>query len=325
MTFPHLAGRAERLARELDLSPPAAQWVALAALHAGCFLRSQYCAYSGHSREAARLLVQQLIERRFAAETPCGELGRACRLTSKAIYHALGAAELRHHRRARLPVLYRRLLSLDYVLERPDLPWLGTAAEKLACFDKLGVPRLLLPRRVYRGAAGGAVRYFVNQHLIAVDAAARSAVFVYVDSEEQTHKGLRSWRRDRGALWRRLYDLGFRLSIVHAGRHRKLSRNVQTLFQHWARIPRSRQDINELSAELGRLEEALEKNDKAVLDEYGGFSRALSYAGELEGRLEHKNEIVGYEASYEVWLSQRLRPKAGERRRRRSIWDDLGA
>ena len=90
MTFPHLTARAETLARELDLSPPAAEWVALAALHAGCFLRSQYCKYSGHSREAARLFVGSLMERRLAAEHDAGPLGLLCRLTSKAVYRALG-------------------------------------------------------------------------------------------------------------------------------------------------------------------------------------------------------------------------------------------
>ena len=107
MTFPHLDGRAEMLARELDLSAQAAEWVALAALHSGCFLRSQYCAYSGHSREAARLLVGSLMERRIAEDRPFEEHGLLCRLTSKAVYRALGVAEIRHHRRASRPVLYR--------------------------------------------------------------------------------------------------------------------------------------------------------------------------------------------------------------------------
>ena len=40
---------------EFGLSSQATEWVAVAALLAGCFLWSQYCAYSGHSREAARL------------------------------------------------------------------------------------------------------------------------------------------------------------------------------------------------------------------------------------------------------------------------------
>ena len=54
----------------------------------------------------------------------------------------------------------RLLLSLDYVLEHPDLPWLPTEPEKVRAFEALGIERRLLPRRVYRGPAGNTRRYF---------------------------------------------------------------------------------------------------------------------------------------------------------------------
>ena len=50
----------------------------------------------------------------------------------------------------------RRLLSFDYVIEHPDLPWLPTESEKVAAFEALGIGRSAMPVRVYRGAAGGA-------------------------------------------------------------------------------------------------------------------------------------------------------------------------
>ena len=46
MTFPHLNGRAEKLAEEFQLAPETAEWIAVTALHAGCFLRTQYHCYS---------------------------------------------------------------------------------------------------------------------------------------------------------------------------------------------------------------------------------------------------------------------------------------
>ena len=49
------------------------------------------------------------MERRIAAEHDAGPLGLLCRLTSKAVYRALGAAEIRHRRRVSRPILYRRL------------------------------------------------------------------------------------------------------------------------------------------------------------------------------------------------------------------------
>ena len=54
----------------------------------------------------------------------------------------------------------RRLPSLDYVLEHPNLPWLPTEAEKVAAFEALGIDRGILPQRVYRGAAGNLRRTF---------------------------------------------------------------------------------------------------------------------------------------------------------------------
>ena len=127
---------------------------------AGCFLRAQYCAFSGHSREAARLFTGSLIRKHIAEEQPLEEQGLLCRLTSKALYRALGIPEIRHHRRASHPVLYRCLLAHDYVLDHPHLLWLHTEAEKLVCFDALNIPRLELPCRIYDGVAGRARRYF---------------------------------------------------------------------------------------------------------------------------------------------------------------------
>ena len=39
----------------------------------------------------------------------------------------------------------RRLLSLDYVLEHPGLPWLPTESEKVGAFEALGIERRIAP------------------------------------------------------------------------------------------------------------------------------------------------------------------------------------
>ena len=48
----------------------------------------------------------------------------------------------------------RRLLSLDFVLDQPDLPWLATEQEKVARFEQLGIDPELLPKRIYYDRAG---------------------------------------------------------------------------------------------------------------------------------------------------------------------------
>ena len=87
-------------------------------------------------------------------------IGRVCRIYARSLYRALGAEHIRYRRTASPGVLMRHLLSLDYVLDHSRLPWLATEPEKVAAFEALGIERLLLPQRVYRGAAGNLWRYF---------------------------------------------------------------------------------------------------------------------------------------------------------------------
>ena len=314
MTFPHLNGRAEKLAQELDLAPGPAEWIAVAALHAGCFLRSQYCDCFQHSSVSAKNFAEKLVKQKLVVEMPVDGLGLLCRVTNKGVYRAVGAADSRHRRLTGWPYMYRRLLSLDYVIDHPALPWLPTEDEKLACFAALDISRAVLPHRLYRGITGVAKRYFANKHPIAVDSQAKSAVFAYVDSDEQSPQGLRSWRKEHAPLWSALYRQGFRLTIVHAGRDPKLSTSVKRLFARWRKAAASEQQLTELTMKVQRLKQALIDDDDELLDrEFGGFSKALQYAGELEGQLKQKGEIAGYEAAYDVWLSRRIRPK-GENR-----------
>ena len=58
---------------------------------------------------------------------------RAVLLTGKALYRALGIPDVRHRRGkgATTHVLMRRVLSLDYLIERPTLGWLPTEDDKV--------------------------------------------------------------------------------------------------------------------------------------------------------------------------------------------------
>ena len=76
-------------------------------------------------------------------------------------------------------VLPPRLLSLDYVVEHPGLPWLPIKPEEVCAFEALDMERRLLPSRLYRGAVGDSRRYFPRKLPIALEA--DRAVFVYVD------------------------------------------------------------------------------------------------------------------------------------------------
>ena len=313
MRFPHLDGRVEKLSKELGLAPDKAEWLAAAALHSGCFLRSQYCEYcelkDDNMRKVAERFVKALTLQNLTIEIPVEKLGLLTRITSKKIYRVLGAADSRHRRLASWPIMHRRLLSLDYVLDHPKLSWLPTEADKVNCFDALETPRNEIPSRVYGGAANRTVRYFANKHPIAVDRNSKTAVFVYVDSEERTTKGLESWRDEHAALWSRLCRLGFRLNIVHAGSKSRLSDKARKLFRIWHLSTSPSASPEEIRAELDELRRAFETGDDAALDPYGGLNEALRMSFDLKQRLERSSVNTGYEADYGVWNSQRIQPR----------------
>ena len=186
VTVPTLQDRA-RVLEPLGWSGREAEWIALVALHTGVFTRSQYGAYvnSGDNRKPAAALVRALIDKKLATEDerlmlPGG--ARAVLLTGKAPYRALGIPDVRHRRAkdATTQVLMRRLLSLDYLIERPTLGWLPTEADKVQRFEALGIDRGTFPYRMYGPHGKPQIpRYFAFKLPIAVDE--QMATFVYVD------------------------------------------------------------------------------------------------------------------------------------------------
>ena len=157
-TVPTLQDHARKLA-PLGWTGREAEWLALVALHSGAFTRSQWCEFfDGANREAARVFVRGLIEKKLAFEDerpifPGG--ARAVLLTGKPLYHALGIPDVRHRRSkdATTVVLTRRLLSLDYIIERPTFGWLPTEADKVRRFGgaRAGPAHLPVPAVRPRG------------------------------------------------------------------------------------------------------------------------------------------------------------------------------
>ena len=127
VTVPTLQDRAGQLAA-LGWTGHEAEWLALVALHSGVFTWSQCGAYfeAGDDRKRIGRFVHALIDKQLAIEDeraifPGG--ARAVLLTGKPLYRALGIPDVRHRRAkdATTQVLMRRLLSLDYLIERPTL------------------------------------------------------------------------------------------------------------------------------------------------------------------------------------------------------------
>ena len=91
----HLRDR-EKALEPLGWSGREAEWIALACLHSGVFIRSQFCHYFNTARSAARRMVRGLKEQRALVESDqvrSNGGGKICRISGKAIYRALGGRE----------------------------------------------------------------------------------------------------------------------------------------------------------------------------------------------------------------------------------------
>ena len=193
-----------------------AEWLALVCLHSGVFLRAQYLAFL---RQPHPELAGRFVRRcgPAAVEEPWnGTELRVCRIAARPLYRALGAEHVRHRRTAAPAVLLRRLLSLDYVLDHPDLPWLATEHDKVAALTGAGIPTHVLPSRLYRGALGAQRRYFA--HKLPVALGAGRAAFVFVQAEDATASAVRTWGEQHAGLWAALAESGRAVEVVVVGR-----------------------------------------------------------------------------------------------------------
>ena len=164
------------------------------------------------------MFVRALIEKQLAIEDeraifPGG--ARAVLLTGKRLYQALGIPDVRHRRGkgATTQVLMRRLLSLDYIIERPTFGWLPTEDDKVQRFKALGLDRRTFPYRKY--GQPGIPRCFAFKLPIAVDD--QAATFAYVDAGQTTDSELRAWGAAHAPLWAALRARTFAVHVVAVG------------------------------------------------------------------------------------------------------------
>ena len=303
----HLKGR-ERALGTFGLTGRRAEWIALASLHGGVFTRAQLSDWLGASRFKVLRLVQAWPERRLAAEETVGGL-KVCRVCARGIYRALDADDIRRRRITSTEVVVRRLLSFDYVIEHPDLPWLPTESEKVGAFEALGIHRSLLPVRVYRGAVGGVRRYFPRGMPVALDS--RRAVFVHADPGHDTSTALHSWRDRHRRLWEALREDGLSVEAVGvAGGRRELVR-ARTILGNWTNADTASRPVHPPGTiaaarhEVARVENAIRGMDDAAVEELGGLNGCLRRLVEMRDLLRSARP-EGTIDGHSVWPSRRL-------------------
>ena len=301
----HLAGR-ERALEPFGWTGRKAEWIALACLHSGVFIRAQATRFLDTHHERARRLVRALIAQGVATENTAPgirAIGRVCRVFSRRLYRALGAEDIRHRRIASPTVLMRRLLSLDYVLEHPDLPWLPTEPEKVGAFEALGIGRHLLPSRLYRGVAGSTRRYFPLKLPVALDAG--RAVFVYVDPGHDTATALRSWGAAHRGLWTALAEHGRSVEIVTVVRTDEELDRADAVLRGWVQSSGIAKPDAGIREEVARIERAILQGTVPVLEEFGGLQAAMKRSVALEKQVRPQ-PATGVIRRAGTWRTTRL-------------------
>ena len=280
----HLRGR-EKALEPLGWSGPEAEWIALVCLHSGIFTRSQFCHYFDTRPNRAHRFVKDLIKRALAVESNTlifNGGARACQISSKPIYRALGVENIRHRRKASPAVVMRRLLSLDYVLEHPGAGWLPTEPEKVGCFEGIGLERRLMPRRIYRGTVGNRKRYFVLKLPVAVDSGKSPPSPTSIRGTKPTPR-LRSWgARAWAALGGASGKGPIRVRVVAiAAEHKNVERAERRLRAWAAGVPRKHGARLTVKEERALIERAIIDDDRDVLDSYGGLNPAIQRTAQL--------------------------------------------
>ena len=278
----HLRGRDCKL-EPLGWTGPDAEWIALVCLHSGVFTRGQFCDYFSTGRKQAQRFVKALVERRAAVEDRNIRFSggtKPCRISSNAIYRALGVENIRHRRKASKPVLIRRLLSLDFVLQHPAMNWLPAEPEKVEFFEKLGLPLDLIPRRIYYGVADSRTRYFALKLPLAVDPVI--VTFVYIDPGLQTDSELHSWGAAHGPLWDALRKKGRQVRVIGIAVENATVDRTARVLEAWAKAEPGTPDKGlTVNQEIKAIQDAIIQNNTEFFIPYGGEPLAMKRAAAL--------------------------------------------
>ena len=147
------------------------RFLVMVALHSGYCLRRQYETFAGiRYGKNVRALFDGLVRRELATRFGGrADRGHIYHLHGRSLYAVIDEDGSRHRRPASPAQIARRLMVLDVVIGRGDVPWAATEAEKAALFtDRFHLATHVLPRRaVTSSAAGNAddvpTRYFPHQ------------------------------------------------------------------------------------------------------------------------------------------------------------------
>jgi len=301
--------------RGLGWSDRDAEWLALVSLHSGAFTRGQYAARYRLSTSAASRFVRNLVARGVAREVPVPNRRtpeQICHVHARPLYRSLGIENNRHRRRSTPDVLLRRLLSLDYVLERPDLSWLPTEPQKVRYFQDLGVPLEALPHRIYSSPGGrrSTRRFFPVKLPIAGNG--QLTTFVFADPGGYAlEPPVRHWASTHEDLWSALHAAHHSVHVVAVTRTNDAGAANAAAIDRWRGNPTGGATLSpDEEALLAALRHARITLDFGPLSQWGGSVAAAKAEQAITERLAAAPAPAGHIDSYTVHVAERLTPDA---------------
>ena len=206
----------------------------------------------------------------------------------------------------------RRLLSLDYVIEHSDLPWLPTEHEKVGALEALGIERRILPVKAYRGAAGTTRRYFPVKLPVALDAGAPSSSTPIPATRPRP-------RSARGAMRTGGSGCAQGAGPIRRGRGRRPpppgnsdghGRPSGDGPNTAASSPATPEPGRAARCDIDRIEQAIRGMDDAVIEKHGGLQGCLQRIVELKDLLRSSRPGTTIDG-FTTWRSIRLPHVAG--------------
>ena len=300
----YLHGR-ERVIKALGWRGRHSDWIALACLNGGYFTRTQLCSFLGTRRAQARHFVRRMLDRRIARElTVDGR--RVCRISYSRIYEGLGVPWLWPATTATSGFIMRRLLTLDYILDHPGLPWLPTITERVDAFEALGITHESFPSRPDGSPRPRPARWFPDGFPVALDD--DRALFVFIDQGFASATPIRDWGRVHDPLWEAVREQGLAVEVVAVVRSVRELQRAHRWLERWCQSadgPASGKTA-ELRRELERTERAVIEGDDDALAPYGGFRGAVERLAELRQAAQPRAAPIPSIDAFDIWRSTRI-------------------
>jgi hypothetical protein len=273
------------------------EFVMLAAVHSGYFVRRQFSVFLGQRPGGTEArFVEKLIRSGYAQALNHRGNRIVYHLRAKSLYGRLGQTDNRNRREKMPGTIKRKLMCLDFVLMNRGQRLIGLEADKVHYFtQERGLSLGILPVRRYSAHESNQVtdRYFVDKLPIYVSDSLSAPVvhFAYVDEGSESLDGFETFLRQYNPLCSTLGAI----EIVYVAAEPRWTGKAQRVFERF--FPNGRVA---LSAEQERLLQYFETRRKFESRQFAGLD-----ADRIAQYREEKREFAGTanEHLYQHWLT----------------------